>query len=131
MELFAPSDESIATVKKWLVDSGIPASSILVPKSKGWISFESTASQLESVLKTKYHIYNHARSEGDHVGADEYKLPAYIAEHVDFIKPAVAFMRKPSDELTKKRAASSAVRPTFFRPLDEDLAVGLTSGDES
>lgn len=120
MELFAPDDESIETVKKWLVSAGIPAADIVIPKSKGWVAFESTAEQLESVFQTKYHVYHHARSDEHHVGTDEYHLPEDISKLVDFVRPGVAPMRTNNVKVSKKRAVTRP-RPSKFKALDPTI----------
>lgn len=97
IDLFAPSAESIAKVKDWLIRAGVAEESIVVPNTKGWVHFDSTVGQLESLVKAEYHIYNHisTRGEGDidHLGTDEYHLPEEVAAHVDFIVPGTAFGR--------------------------------------
>lgn len=95
LELFAPEEESVNAVKQWLVKSGIPSGSIQVPRSNGWVQFETTARQLESVLKTKYHVYK--RDNVGHIetiGTEEYSLPAEVSTHVDFIHPGVAHISR-------------------------------------
>ncbi len=88
--MFAPSEETIDSVKSWLVKSGIPADKITLSNSKGWLSFETTVSKLESVLKTQYHVYNNVAARSDHIGSDEYSLPEDISDLVEFVMPAVS-----------------------------------------
>ncbi|CEJ83904.1 hypothetical protein VHEMI03295 [[Torrubiella] hemipterigena] len=90
--MFAPPEESAQAVKRWLVDAGIPADSISSPKSQGWLHFRTTVSKLEDLLKTKYNVYEF-QPGSEHFGAEEYHLPANVADHVDFIQPAVAMTR--------------------------------------
>lgn len=113
VELFKPSDESADVVKKWLVTAGVPEKSIFVPKSQGWVSFDSTVEQLEDILQTKYHTYHHARTDQEHIGTDHYSLPEHVSKHVDFVQPAVTFQRKRS--ATKKPV--SPYRPDLRLPL--------------
>lgn len=111
VDLFAPAEESIAAVKKWLVDSGVPVDSITVPKSKGWIQFESTVSTLEGVLNAKYYNYNHVRASGQRIGTDEYSLPSDVSELVDFIHPGIALAQHKSNaekQTHDRRAASKS-----------------------
>ncbi|OAA74179.1 alkaline serine protease AorO [Cordyceps fumosorosea ARSEF 2679] len=94
--LFAPSEESINSVKSWLTASGVPAGSIKVSNSKGWIHFNTTASQLGSFLKTEYHHYTTADGSRTFLGAESYSLPQDVSSLVDFVHPATGFsqMRK-------------------------------------
>ena len=69
----------------------MPEASIKVPRSRGWVNFDSSVGQLEALLKTRYHVYHHVEARGEHVGADEYHLPEDVAPHVDFVMPGVVF----------------------------------------
>lgn len=113
VDLFAPEAGSVESVKKWLVEAGIPENTITTPKSKGWVDFKTTVSNLESLLKTSYHVYE--RSEGHFLGADGYSLPSEIAGVVDFVHPAVS--------MSKVKARDFDPRPKpMFKPLSpEDL----------
>lgn len=57
IDLFAPSAESITKVKDWLIRAGVAEESIVVPNTKGWVHFDSTVGQLESLVKAEYHIF--------------------------------------------------------------------------
>lgn len=124
VELFAPEDDSVNAVKDWLVASGIPSGSIQVPRSKSWVHFETTASQLESVLKTKYHVYTHATRESESIGADEYSLPAEIAEHVDFVHPGVAHISSTA-KIESKRSVIPGKQPLKQKATDPALVAEL------
>lgn len=124
-ELFAPDESSITAVKEWLVKSGIPAGSISSPKSKGWLDFETTVGQLQSVLQTQYHHYDHAVKQGDHIGTDEYTLPEEISQHVDFVHPAVVFA-KTSTKGSKTHDGSKPVEtkapgPRKIQPIPAQI----------
>ncbi|UNI15307.1 Tripeptidyl-peptidase I [Purpureocillium takamizusanense] len=107
MDLFAPSDDSVAAVKDWLVRSGVAKSSIVVPKTKGWVHFDSTVGQLESLTQADYHIYSHVSTrDEDHIGTEEYSLPKAVQEHVDFIVPGTAFGRLGSGKGLHRRKSS-------------------------
>ncbi|KAJ3480478.1 hypothetical protein NLG97_g8059 [Lecanicillium saksenae] len=109
---FAPDAKSVEEVKAWLVANGIPADSIKQSDNKGWLNFETTAGKLESLLNAKYSTYTHPR-RGDYIGTEEYKLPSHIAEHVDFVHPAVSFGAHGSMALPK----------VPFRPLSPSTAM--------
>ncbi|KAJ3499351.1 hypothetical protein NLG97_g391 [Lecanicillium saksenae] len=117
LELFAPAGESVNAVKQWLIKSGIPGDSITIPRSKGWLEFETTASQLESVLKTKYHVYKRDNvADVETIGAEEYSLPPKVSEHVDFIYPGVAHI---SRQFTQEDGRVPPGRfPLRRRPID-------------
>jgi hypothetical protein len=92
VSLFSPEQQTIDSVTSWLVSSGIPKDSIHLRKSQGWIAFETTAGELESLLKTKYYTYEHNERGGMYVGTDEYQLPKKVSDYIDFVSPGVAFL---------------------------------------
>ncbi|KAK8066843.1 hypothetical protein PG997_013590 [Apiospora hydei] len=108
-DMFAPSQESVDSVSVWLAESGIDPSRIVVSGSKAWISVNATVSEVESLIKTDYHVYEHT-SGHLHVASGSYSLPAYLSEeHVDFIMPTLHFDakimpgRKGSGDQLRKR----------------------------
>lgn len=121
--MFAPTEETINSVKNWLVKSGIPEDEIILSNSKGWMGFETTVSNLESVLKTKYHVYNNVAARSNHLGTDEYSLPEEISDLVDFIMPAVSTgkMNKRDDQA---EAQAVAIKEPV-RELTEELAKAI------
>ncbi|KAJ6783317.1 hypothetical protein PWT90_02552 [Aphanocladium album] len=88
-QLFAPDAESIDKVTQWLKDAGIDSRSISIPKSKGFVDFKTTTEKLESLLQTKYHVYDNANTGEQHIGTDEYHLPRAISDVVDFVAPGI------------------------------------------
>lgn len=111
-ELFAPDEKSIAAVKDWLVKSGVNADTISSSKSKGWLDFETTVGNLQDVLKTTYHVYNHVDGKGQHIGAEEYKVPSELSDYIDFITPAMAYSKKnPATKVTHQKSATETVLP--------------------
>jgi len=56
---FAPSDESVDTVRTWLIDSGFTRDRVRVTPTKGWIEVNATVEEAERLLLTEYHVYQH------------------------------------------------------------------------
>ncbi|KAG8411214.1 hypothetical protein J3459_016525 [Metarhizium acridum] len=127
--LFAPDESSINAVKSWLIKSGVSADKITFPQSKGWVEFQSTVGELESILKTKYHLYDHIQARNAHIGTDEYSLPNEISDLVDFITPAVVMSQtsKPSNNV--KRNDGRIIRP--HKPLSAEVAQLLAAHPDS
>jgi len=131
IDLFAPSDESIAKVKEWLLLSGVAAESIVVPATRGWVHFDATVGQLESLVKADYHIYNHVRArddgdggdgEGSHLGTDAYHLPEEVAAHVDFIVPGTAFGRlSPGKSLRRRKLGAGGKGSRPLEPIQAEI----------
>jgi tripeptidyl-peptidase-1 len=59
VETFAPSEETIFAVTSWLVDSGFSRDRLRLSASKGWIHVNASASEVENLLNTEYHVYTH------------------------------------------------------------------------
>lgn len=59
VETFKPADATIDAVTDWLIESGISANRVRLSVNKGWIEFNATAAEAESILDTEYHVYTH------------------------------------------------------------------------
>ncbi|TGO60885.1 hypothetical protein BOTNAR_0138g00120 [Botryotinia narcissicola] len=78
-EMFAPSEETINT---------------------GWYAFDATTSELENLLNAQYYTYEHSSTDEIAAACVEYRLPAHVQPHVDYITPGVKLIS------TKKKSAS-------------------------
>lgn len=92
-ETFAPSQESIDAVTEWLVSAGIAPERLARSQSLGWINFDASVDEAESLLKTEYYVYMHKTGQ-PHVGCNGYSLPEHVQPHVDFITPTVHFDKR-------------------------------------
>ncbi|KAJ7890306.1 subtilisin-like protein [Mycena leptocephala] len=102
VDMFAPSHETIAAVKNWLVDSGLAAERLRLSPSRGWIAVNVTVEEAEKLLHTEYHVYTHP-SGAEQFGCHDYSVPAHVREHVDLIKPTVQFNHRVPAPRLKKR----------------------------
>lgn len=138
---FAPDDKTVTAVKTWLISAGIHESSISQIKNQGWIAFETTAGQLESLLNTKYNQYSHPTRKGVYLGTDNYKLPRSVADHVDFVYPGVAFapqskieraiVKRPFWPINKSLVAGAAACSTAITPACLRSMYNFTTGSLS
>jgi tripeptidyl-peptidase I len=64
---FAPSHETVQTVKNWLLESGFDSKRIRVTATKGWIEVNATVEEAERLLNAQYHVYRHSTGK-EHVG---------------------------------------------------------------
>lgn len=98
------SDETIASVKEWLLASGISSDKVQLSKGKNWLNFEASVDQAESLLNTKYHVYEHSTG-APHIGCDEYSIPKHLKDRIDFVTPSLHFDTRVRDrtEKLKKR----------------------------
>ncbi len=117
-ETFAPSQETVDTVTEWLTSAGIGRERFSRSQSLGWINFDASVDEAESLLKTEFHVYMHMSGE-PHLGCSGYSVPAHVKQHVDFITPTVHFdkrvglprgepVAKAKAEAKKKRADATS-----------------------
>lgn len=66
-QTFAPSRESIETIKQWLIANGIEESRLRLSPSKGWIDFDATTQEMEDLLDAEYHVYTHEETGKEHI----------------------------------------------------------------
>lgn len=64
---FAPDDNTIDTVRSWLVESGIALEKIRLTASKGWIEADVTVGEAENLLNAEYNVYAHETGK-EHIG---------------------------------------------------------------
>jgi len=117
--LFSPTDDTIAAVRKWLVSAAdIPHDKIRVSKN-GWLAVDLPVHKAEKAFRTLY--YEHEDRAGRlRIGSDGYSIPAYLQAHIDYITPGVKSsppLRKRSE--SRKRpiwGPSPGHRPPHFNP---------------
>lgn len=69
---FAPEEETVNSIKDWLLEFGIHDSRIVHSDNKGWIAVDVTVSEAEALLDTEYYEHEHTTSSKVRVGCDEY-----------------------------------------------------------
>ncbi|KAH7883231.1 peptidase S8/S53 domain-containing protein [Phlebopus sp. FC_14] len=99
--MFAPSDETISTVRNWLISNGLSEDRINLGRAKGWLQVDVTVEEAERLMNTEYNVYTHVTGQ-QHVGCEAYHLPEDISPHVDFVLPSVHF-----DTKLKRRSGDS------------------------
>ncbi|KAK6509682.1 hypothetical protein TWF481_004413 [Arthrobotrys musiformis] len=102
VEMFAPSAESERMVIEWLEDSGFHPDRISISANRQWVQFDAPVSEVERLLRTSYHIYEHKRSGRLNVACDMYHIPRRIQEHIDYITPGIKLF-PPSGPLSPER----------------------------
>ncbi|KAI4161597.1 MAG: hypothetical protein LQ342_004738 [Letrouitia transgressa] len=128
---FAPSQESVDSVKYWLTSSGIASERISRSQSLGWLKFDATVKEVENLLKAEYFVYRHETGK-PHVSCAKYHLPDNVTRHIDFIMPTVHFDVKIPQAVAKnveKRAATTTAAVGV--PVETHAALGVgdpTSG---
>ncbi|KAH8992820.1 subtilisin-like protein [Lactarius hatsudake] len=113
-DFFAPSESTVASIRTWLSDSGIPEDKVRLSANKGWIEVNVTVATAERLLDTEYHVYKHP-SGVKQLGCHSYSVPEHISDHVEIIKPTVHFNHRVSEDPTRlrKRANPSHLGQPF------------------
>ncbi|TFK74739.1 subtilisin-like protein [Pluteus cervinus] len=130
VEIFAPSDTTIDTVKIWLIESGFTLDRIKLSSNKGWLQLNAKVSEIEDLLKTEYHVYTHEDTGTTQFGCHSYSLPKHIQEHVDLIKPTVHFNHRPKPQQKIKRAGNIG-QPGINGPKQSSKKVHITPSLEN
>ena len=89
VELFAPSKETVSSVRNWLETSGIESDRISQSANRQWMQFDATVEEAENLLRTKYYIYEHGQTGRTHIACDAYYVPEHVQKHVDYITPGL------------------------------------------
>lgn len=107
---FAPSESTRNAVTGWLVDAGIASHRLKHDVgSGGWVAFDATVEEAESLFQTKYFHWTHPQSSSGvsfPAVEESYSLPAHIRPHIDFITPTLHFDMK----LGKKSHSDDSVK---------------------
>ncbi|KAF8964244.1 Pro-kumamolisin, activation domain-containing protein [Flammula alnicola] len=125
VDLFAPSDETISAVTRWLVDSGFSRDRLRLSANKGWISMEATTAEVEDLLNTEYHVYTHPSGD-EQFGCHNYSVPAHVREHIDLIRPTVQFNHRPSPLALRKRGGGLGMPSARTGPKKSDKLITVT-----
>lgn len=118
LDHFRPHEDTISSVKKWLISSGISGHSIKLSGDSGWLTFDATTSQAEKLFSTEYHLYENTEVGTSATACDEYHLPKYIQQHVDYVHPGVKLIAPGSKKLAKRSIENRRItRGAQFRSM--------------
>lgn len=117
IEIFAPAQGTVDAIGEWLESAGIQAYSQSV--NKQWMQFDVAVEDLESLLRTKYHEYEHDATGVTNVACEEYHVPAHIQEHIDYITPGIKMMTTAKRNVKNKNKVKerrSLKHPIYHGP---------------
>lgn len=103
IDTFAPKQESINAVKEWLEAEGIDPGRVQLSKGRHWLEFKATVHEVEHLLKTEYHVYEHNRHGHHHIACDKYHVPEHLVDHIDLITPTIHFDQRLGQERKNKQ----------------------------
>lgn len=122
VEMFKPRRESVDAVMEWLEMEGIHPSRVRMTPSKTWLMFNATVREVEQMLKTEYHVYKHATTQGArHVACEKYHVPEHLAEHIDIITPSVHFDSRIGQDRKNQYKALPGEKMEELRRRSADL----------
>lgn len=129
IDLFAPSEETVRSVSKWLEDAGI--SHFSQSFNKQWMQFDTEVEVLEALVKAKFHEYEHVESGATHVACDEYHVPAHIQEHIDYITPGIKLVstKGASSQKNALKKRTDFAFPRIKAPASTQAMALAASGD--
>ncbi|PCH35779.1 subtilisin-like protein [Wolfiporia cocos MD-104 SS10] len=112
---FRPSDDAVAAVRGWLVESGLAPERVRLGTGAAWVQADVSVAQAEALLGTEYFLYQFGDDEDfTHVACHEkYHLPAGVAPHVELVTPTLHFDVKPKrsapkvEKIERRSGASS------------------------
>lgn len=70
-DLFAPSEESVQSVRDWLESAGVHGDRITLSANKQWLQFDADAEEAEKLLRTEYYVHTNAVTGKPHVACHE------------------------------------------------------------
>ncbi|SPQ24197.1 5c144f50-d437-4163-8e69-cc08c50b03a7 [Thermothielavioides terrestris] len=103
IELFAPQNLSVARVKGWLTSAGISEGRISQSANKQWIQFDAPVHEVEELLLTRYHIFEHLETGIKNIACSQYHVPHDVSHHIDYITPGIKLMPGGYEEKVLKR----------------------------
>ena len=88
---------------KWLHDNGVLSDRITVSQHSHAIKFDASLSEVEQLLQTEYHLFEHSESGDEGISTAEYSVPEHLKKHIEFISPTVGMAT-----ITKRSRSSRA-----------------------
>ncbi|GAD94745.1 alkaline serine protease AorO [Paecilomyces variotii No. 5] len=121
-DLFAPSEESIQSVRDWLESAGVHSDRITLSANKQWLQFDADAEEVEKLLRTEYYMHTNSATGKSHVACHEYYIPEHVQEHVDYVTPGIKHLgvKGGSSSSLDKRTKNfkNPGLPPLTKPLD-------------
>jgi len=124
-EIFAPSKDAVDSILEWLLSAGIPAEKISQSVNKQWMQFDASTLELESLLKTEYHAYEHVETGKTSIACEKYNkphnaIPQLLTECRYHVKLFTTKRRSVPDSNKQKRSFN-------IPPLLKDLGMSLAA----
>lgn len=91
--------------------------------------------EMEALLNTEYHLFQHDETREHYVGCDEYSIPVELRQHIDLITPTIGLPHKREHESTRRllirdSASNQIVLGAFTnQDLEVDASIDLSASD--
>ena len=69
--MFAPSQDTVESVRDWLESSGIHPSRIVHSDNKGWLAFDAYAHEAEKLFLAEFYEHKHMSTHSMKIGCDQ------------------------------------------------------------
>ncbi|KAH8812458.1 Pro-kumamolisin, activation domain-containing protein [Xylogone sp. PMI_703] len=115
--MFAPSEESVAAVREWLLSSGIDEDRVVHTENKGWLAFDATVEEAERLLLAEFYEHEHKHSDKVRVGCDRYHVPEHLQPHIDYITPGIKLTPVVKRSVKTKRSNPLHHKVTHSWPI--------------
>ncbi|KXG52611.1 Peptidase S8/S53, subtilisin/kexin/sedolisin [Penicillium griseofulvum] len=125
-EMFAPSKDTVDSVRRWLESSGIHESRIVHSDNKGWLAFDAYMQEVEDLFKTEFYEHEHASTSSIKIGCEEYHVPEHIQAHIDYITPGVK-LSPIVKKSTKQKRMSHLVHSKGTVQADDSIKSAVIS----
>ncbi|KAL8637835.1 MAG: hypothetical protein Q9228_004943 [Teloschistes exilis] len=134
-DLFAPSQDSVDSVRQWLEAAGIAPHRVSLSTNKQWLQFDAETLEVENLLQAEYHHYEHAQTGRTNIGCDQYDftgsrlicaadnensyhVPAHVQKHVDYVTPGLKLL---TPSRPKSKAAIGAIGKRTFGATNPNM----------
>ncbi|KAJ9220584.1 hypothetical protein DTO271D3_4637 [Paecilomyces variotii] len=124
-DLFAPSEESVQSVRDWLESAGVHGDRITLSANKQWLQFDADAEEVERLLRTEYYVHTDSVTGKSHVACHEYYIPEHVQEHVDYVTPGVKHLGVKGGTSSSLAKRTKNLRNPGLPPLTKPLDIAL------
>ena len=114
-DTFSPTKETLDAVREWLAQSGIATERHIISPSRGHMQFRANVSEVEELLATEYHLWEHTDTGDITLSCEQYHVPHHMKHDIDFITPTIGF-NAPTTPNLSKRGSSIASFPSIRIP---------------
>ncbi|KAF3901965.1 Aorsin [Orbilia brochopaga] len=123
-EMLRPREENFAAVKEWLASQGLADKATL---NNDWIMVSTTVGEAESLLHTKYQVFQDTKSGDKAVRALSYSLPRELHSSISFVQPTTMFGRVSAMRSTIVRVEDPSILRTDGSNVEDPDAAGCAT----